>query len=280
MTRLTTVQLKQLEEALLDAFPSYGDLARLFQHTFGSPLPHIAHGQNITETVFQIINWAAAHDSAEELIKGAAATNPDNKKVQACLGLIIEPRPKPVESPIAQPVGVVTFLFTDIEGSTKRWEENPEAMRVALARHDQLLRQEIEKRRGYVFKTIGDAFCAAFETATNALTTALAIQRGCETESWGAVGPIRVRIALHTGSAEEREGDYFGTPGQPGSAGSGGRAWGTNPSYGRNPTFNPRYTSFECKPAGSRRTPPEGLDAFGNSVSDYGPGSTNRLPSP
>ena len=74
------------------------------------------------------------------------------------------------------PSGTVTFLFTDIEGSTKLWEEHPEAMRSVLARHDALLRQAVEDNNGVVFKTIGDAFCAAFATAPDALNTALAAQ--------------------------------------------------------------------------------------------------------
>src|SRR5438128_10018932 len=100
------------------------------------------------------------------------------------------------------PTGTVTFLFTDIEGSTRRWEEQPEAMRVALARHDELLRAAIQVQGGVVFKTIGDAFCAAFPTAAQGLAAALAAQRALAAESWGAVGPILVRMALHTGAAE------------------------------------------------------------------------------
>ena len=64
-----------------------------------------------------------------------------------------------------RPTGTITFLFTDIEGSTQLWEQSPEAMRLALARHDTLLRQAIEVHGGHVFKTVGDAFCAAFATA-------------------------------------------------------------------------------------------------------------------
>lgn len=112
----------------------------------------------------------------------------------------------------AIPTGTVTFLFTDIEGSTQLWERHPEAMKVALARHDALLRQAIEANNGYVFKTVGDAFCAAFPTTPDALTAALAAQRALFAESWGEVGSIRVRMALHTGAAEERDGDYFGQP--------------------------------------------------------------------
>lgn len=112
---------------------------------------------------------------------------------------------------IAQPTGTVTFLFTDIEGSTKLWEQYPEAMQNALARHDELLRQIIERHNGYVFKTVGDAFCAAFARVPDALNAAIAVQRALSTENWEKT-PIKVRMALHTGAAEEREGDYFGPP--------------------------------------------------------------------
>jgi predicted ATPase/class 3 adenylate cyclase len=111
-----------------------------------------------------------------------------------------------------RPTGTVTFLFTDIEGSTRRWETHTEAMRTALARHDALLREAITSYGGYVFKTVGDAFYAVFDTAPNALTAAVSAQRAVQAETWGEVGPIRVRMGLHTGSADEREGDYFGPP--------------------------------------------------------------------
>ncbi len=110
------------------------------------------------------------------------------------------------------PTGTVTFLFTDIEGSTQLWERYPAAMKIALARHDGLLRQTIEANGGYVFKTVGDAFCAAFPTASAALLAALMAQRAFGKEAWGETGPLRVRMALHVGAAEERDGDYFGPP--------------------------------------------------------------------
>src|SRR5205085_7656661 len=71
------------------------------------------------------------------------------------------------------PSGTVTFLFTDLEGSTRLWEEHPDAMRLALARHDSLLRGAIEANGGVVFKTVGDAFCSAFATAPQAIDAAL-----------------------------------------------------------------------------------------------------------
>jgi predicted ATPase/class 3 adenylate cyclase len=110
------------------------------------------------------------------------------------------------------PTGTVTFLFTDIEGSTRLWEQHPEAMRAALARHDLLLREAIEAHDGHVFKTMGDQFCAAFAAAPEALTAALVAQRALQAELWIETGPLRVRMALHTGAAQQRDADYFGPP--------------------------------------------------------------------
>jgi class 3 adenylate cyclase len=110
------------------------------------------------------------------------------------------------------PTGTVTFLFTDIEGSTKLWEDNAPAMQAALARHDELLRLAIEKHSGYVFKTVGDAFCCAFPSAPDGLEAALEIQGRLLSSEWEESGTLLVRMALHTGAAEERDGDYFGPP--------------------------------------------------------------------
>src|SRR5215208_8368709 len=108
------------------------------------------------------------------------------------------------------PTGTVTFLFTDVEGSTRLWERDPEAMSQALARHDELLREAVEVRGGFVFKTVGDAFYVAFSTAAEAVEAALDAQKFLLTQEWEETGPLKVRIALHTGKAEERGGDYFG----------------------------------------------------------------------
>src|SRR5438034_1364833 len=102
--------------------------------------------------------------------------------------------------------GAVTFLFTDIEGSTRLWEQQPEAMRAALRRHDTLLRDAIEAHGGHVFKTIGDAFCAVFADPAAAVRAAIAGQRALHE----ALPEIRVRMAVHTGEAEAAGGDYFG----------------------------------------------------------------------
>jgi class 3 adenylate cyclase len=110
------------------------------------------------------------------------------------------------------PTGTVTFLFTEIEGSAKLWEDDAPAMQAALVRHDEILKGALEERDGYVLKTGGDAFCCAFPTAPEALDAAIETQRRLLSEAWKESGPIRVRMALHTGAAEERDGDYFGPP--------------------------------------------------------------------
>ncbi|NND85694.1 MAG: adenylate/guanylate cyclase domain-containing protein [Acidimicrobiia bacterium] len=107
------------------------------------------------------------------------------------------------------PTGIVSFMFTDVEGSTKLWDEHPDEMKEALARHDAILRTAIEAHGGYVFSTAGDAFAAAFDTADGAVNACLDAQLALLAEEWA--GPvIRVRMGVHTGSADERDGDYFG----------------------------------------------------------------------
>ena len=112
----------------------------------------------------------------------------------------------------ALPTGTVTFLFTDIEGSTRLWEQHCEAMWAALARHDAILTQVITAHRGVIVKTTGDGAHAVFTRATDALAAALVAQRALQAEEWDATGPLRVRMALHTGVADVRDGDYYGMP--------------------------------------------------------------------
>ena len=109
------------------------------------------------------------------------------------------------------PTGTLTFLFTDLEGSTRLWEEHPEAMHEALARHDEILRVAIGEHGGYIVKPTGDGVHAAFGTAEDALAAAIAGQRAVADEAWGATGALRVRMGLHTGAAEARDGDYYGS---------------------------------------------------------------------
>jgi len=109
------------------------------------------------------------------------------------------------------PSGTVTFLFTDIEGSTLLSQIQPEAMKHALARHHTILRTAIESNNGYVFQIVGDSFSAAFRNALDGLNAALTGQRGLRDEPWGETGPIHVRMGLHTGMAEITE-DTTGMP--------------------------------------------------------------------
>jgi class 3 adenylate cyclase len=113
---------------------------------------------------------------------------------------------------MALPRGTVTFLFTDIEGSTQLWARYPQAMGAAVARHEAILRDAIASAGGVVFKTVGDAVYAAFASPLDAATAALDGQRALRAEPWGATGALHVRMALHTGVVEEQAGDYFGLP--------------------------------------------------------------------
>lgn len=105
----------------------------------------------------------------------------------------------------------VALLFTDIEGSTTRWETHPEAMMLALREHDRTLREAIESSGGSVFKTVGDAFYAVFDRAPQAVAAALAGQRALARGDYTAVDGLRVRMAVHVGAVEKRDGDYFGS---------------------------------------------------------------------
>lgn len=109
------------------------------------------------------------------------------------------------------PSGTVTFLFTDLDGSTRLWEQHPGAMKAALARHDEILREAIGRRGGHVVKTTGDGFHAVFTTAHDAIGAAAAAQRVLTSEQWAETGALKVRMGVHTGTAELRDGDYYGS---------------------------------------------------------------------
>lgn len=116
------------------------------------------------------------------------------------------------------PTGTVTFLFTDVEGSTRIWEANPDVMAGALARHDEILRGVLEGHGGHIFSTAGDSFSAAFGRVADAVAAASEAQEALHAEAWPDGGLIKVRIGLHTGEADERVG-----LGEPGRAHRGGR---------------------------------------------------------
>jgi class 3 adenylate cyclase len=112
---------------------------------------------------------------------------------------------------VAAPTGTVTFVFTDIEGSTRLWDEYPAEMRTALARHDGVVRAAIEANNGYVFATGGDGFAAAFQRVGDALRAAVSAQGSLGEVAWPEQARVTVRMGLHTGEAEEQHGDYVGS---------------------------------------------------------------------
>jgi predicted ATPase/class 3 adenylate cyclase len=104
----------------------------------------------------------------------------------------------------------ITFLFTDLEKSTRLWEQFPQAMQTALERHDQILRAAVESSNGWVVKSTGDGLMAAFATSLDGLKACLKAQQDLLNEPWGEVGPLRVRMGLHAGEAQPRGADYYG----------------------------------------------------------------------
>jgi class 3 adenylate cyclase len=112
----------------------------------------------------------------------------------------------------ALPTGVVTFLLTDIEGSTRLWEREPDTMRQALARHDAIVAACVRRQNGHLVKSKGegDSAFVVFRHVRDAVTAALVLQCALGVERWATSTPIRVRMAIHTGQVELREGDYYG----------------------------------------------------------------------
>lgn len=109
------------------------------------------------------------------------------------------------------PSGTITFLFTDIEGSTRLWERQPAAMEAAMARHNAILQEAITSRSGHIFRGEGDAIFAAFAIAPQAVAAAVAAQRALYSEPWPVDEPLRVRMAIHTGQVQVVDGDYTGS---------------------------------------------------------------------
>jgi len=191
--------------------------AEALRATIGAPMPPTDHTfmasfvaaarAQLDPPVFADA-WAAGRTmSLDQAVAGALHPNAELDLHDSDLLDRAIPAPAPL-----LPSGTVTFLFTDIEGSTALWEQHPQAMASALARHDDLLRRVIESHGGAVFKTVGDSFCAAFARAAVALSAAQSAQRKLQAEAWGSIGSLRVRMALHTDEAEPRDGDYFGPP--------------------------------------------------------------------
>ncbi len=117
-----------------------------------------------------------------------------------------------MDAPQTLPTGVITFLLTDIEGSTRLWEREPDAMRQALVRHDAIVSACVRRQQGHVVKSKGegDSVFAVFLRARDAVNAALIVQLALGMEKWPTSVPIRVRMAIHTGHVELRDGDYYG----------------------------------------------------------------------
>ncbi len=111
------------------------------------------------------------------------------------------------------PTGTVTFLFTDIEGSTKLWERDEAAARQVLVRHDEIIEGFVEKNEGMLVRPRGegDSRFAVFEMAPKSVAAAVDIQRAFVNEPWPTDEPLKIRMSLHTGNADLREGDYYGS---------------------------------------------------------------------
>ena len=104
------------------------------------------------------------------------------------------------------------FVMTDVVGSTKLWDEHPEAMPEALARHDHLIQSAMTAHDGTVFKHTGDGMIAAFDAAEAAVSASLAAVAALADADWPTTGPLRIRCSIHAGAATERDGDFFGSP--------------------------------------------------------------------
>ena len=116
-----------------------------------------------------------------------------------------------------KPTGNVTFFFTDIEGSTKLSQEYPDYYPDALKLHNSILHKAIEIYNGFVFKTVGDAFCCAFGNADDAVNAAVDVQKRLNSENWNEA-VIKVRIGIHSGKSEWNGTDYMGYNSCKGSA--------------------------------------------------------------
>ena len=133
---------------------------------------------------------------------------------------------------VPPPTGTVTFLFTDVVGSTVLWEASSDPMRDAMARHDTLLDAVITEHDGYVFATGGDGVAAAFARAGDAVRAAVAAQAALLGEAWPPDVSLSVRMGLHSGETDERDGSFFGAVVNRAAADHVGRTWWADPRVG------------------------------------------------
>ena len=166
------------------------------------------------------------------------------------------------------PTGTVTFLFTDIEGSTRLWEQYPEAMKTALRRHDEILRGSIEAQRGHVIKTTGDGVHAAFGTALDGVAAALKAQQALLSTKWDEIEPhhVKVRIGIHTGKRKRAR--RLRRPAlNRGGATDVGRARRADAALHHHRRSGARPTAARSRGARPGRASPERPGAFGTHLS-------------
>ena len=130
------------------------------------------------------------------------------------------------------PSGTVTLVFTDVEGSVRLWEADREVMAEASARYDRIVREQIEGADGQVFKMVGEALRAVFADPAAALASAVAVQRAVDAEAWPPGSPVRVQVALHSGTCVERDGDYVGPVVNRAAQLLAARPWRSDPGLG------------------------------------------------
>jgi predicted ATPase/DNA-binding SARP family transcriptional activator len=194
-----------------DALRQYQELERILDEELGTtptaPTRHLA----------QELSRQSAESSRQSAV-GVPRGRPQSaeSRRQEIPALSPQPSAPSPSTPNAQrstplPAGTVTFLLTDIEGSTASWERLQDDYRAVLSDHHQLLRREFRRHGGHEVKEVGDSFLVAFESAADALACAIAGQRSLAGHPWPAeVGPLRVRMALHTGDVQLEEREYRG----------------------------------------------------------------------
>lgn len=208
--------IEDLAEAELTLGRPVQALARLEPHVAANPLRERAWGQCML-ALYRVGRQADALRAYQKLRRlladelGLEPTPALRQLEQQILLQSPELDGSPPEVPAARETEETeTFLFTDIEASTRRWEGDQDAMARDLARHDELLRRAVDAAGGHVFSHTGDGLCAAFPTASSALVAALAGQRALLATEWAGTTPLRVRMAVHTGAAERGGGTYQG----------------------------------------------------------------------
>jgi predicted ATPase/class 3 adenylate cyclase len=171
-----------------------------------------AAGQDIAPNyISQLLHKDFNYDT-DKVTRILQATGMDAKAAKQMLTDIQSVTKKVSDSEITDRTRNVAFLQADIEGSTRLWETYPEEMHKALRHYSDLMRNIIENEDGYDITFFGDIFCAVFSNPVNAVQASISAQRVLQTENWGEIGALRVRMAIHYGIVSARDGEYFGPP--------------------------------------------------------------------